>query len=157
MHTKKTVMIGYGMMVWSIAITILVAMHMSSLPQGVLGAPTPNIRLTADISDEHGVASTGAGTVKDDGGEVIQTSTEAEDFQFDPSHPLLASGTTHTYRYRTRTLTTPHEGASSAGVELTCVVHFEVEPGEDHDAIVTMRLTQPHVYRIGNAIPKEKG
>ena len=79
------------------------------------------------------------------------------EFEFDPSLPLLAPGTAHSYRYRTRTLTTPHEGASSAGVELTCIVRFEVEPAAERGAIVTMHVTQPHVFRIGTAIPKEKG
>ena len=104
---------------------------------GVMGAPI----VAVDAHDEDLTAATNKG----------------REFVFDPSLPLLAPGTAHSYRYRTRTLTTPHEGASSAGVELTCIVRFEVEPAAERGAIVTMHVTQPHVFRIGTAIPKEKG
>eukprot|EP00729_Bicosta_minor_P012651 gene12651-16635_t len=62
----------------------------------------------------------------------------------------------HEYRYRTRTLTAPHEGSSSTGVEVTCIVHFEVDSGIDHDSIVTMTISQPHVFRLGSSIPNEQ-
>ena len=77
---------------------------------------------------------------------------------FQPNQPLLRPGYSHEYRYRTRTLTTPHEGTASTGVELSCIVHLEVDDsGIEVDTIVTMTITKPHVFRLGTAIPDEQG
>ena len=87
-------------------------------------------------------------------GRLLPSSTE---HVFQPNQPLLLPGHTHEYRYRTRTLTAPDEGSSSTGIELTCMVHFEVDSGVDHDSIVAMTITKPHVFRLGTAIPDEQG
>ena len=79
------------------------------------------------------------------------------DHVFQPNHPLLLPGFIHEYRYRTRTLTAPHEGSSSTGIELTCIVHFEVDSGIDHDSIVTMTISKPHVFRLGTTFSTEDG
>ncbi len=64
---------------------------------------------------------------------------------------LLEPGFAHTFRYRTTTTTKPSPEAKDVGLELTCLVTFEVELAATDDLLhVTMSLLEPHMFEFGS-------